>query len=487
MKVFLVFSLYILVSNVSVQCYSTNIYKKQCSSKPSYRIGMNYFPYWLLRLKLCQIVAEKTYYTEECAIQRYKFTEYHSRIYESFCDVNSKVAESLVLLWLKRMNFSSIEGFAEFSKKHFSNRNDVMVKSFIDEFIRTYTVKKSEPQVDAAFTQTDFEEHEIFYRPFVKPKICALSRSDYDKTPFTASCFDDRDNHVMKALFAVDLILVVIVVTLNFFVLFVAIRTNEMKNVPGYFKVSLAVADFIVGAVVLPGSAFLSYKRDIAVLPYKYYYEKDFLTCAYMSSMGFSTVLSVSASVLTMFTASIDRFLTVSMPFKSQLVTKKRLPCVLASIWTFSAIIAFIPIVKQYVGRGEKFQCGYDLTVNSLIVGVGATMMVLYAAFLGIPLVCMWALNAFMFRKVRRDFGRSSLRTMKLNRKGSSMSGNSFTTISLRMPSLRSLRKSRKVSDSAGVSCSTIIPSPTSSKAEVFMEDIKEESSNVNQSNCNNV
>ena len=483
MKVFLVFSLYILVSNVSVQCYSTNIYKKQCSSKPSYRIGMNYFSYWLLRLKLCQIVAEKTYYTEECAIQRYKFTEYHSRIYESFCDVNSKVAESLVLLWLKRMNFSSIEGFAEFSKKHFSNRNDVMVKSFIDEFIRTYTVKKSEPQVDAAFTQTDFEEHEIFYRPFVRPKICALSRSDYDKTPFTASCFDDRDNHVMKALFAVDLILVVIVVTLNFFVLFVAIRTNEMKNVPGYFKVSLAVADFIVGAVVLPGSAFLSYKKDIAVLPYKYHYEKD-LTCAYMSLTGFFTVLSVSASVMTMFTASVERFLTVSMPLKSQLVTKKRLPCVLASIWTFSAIIALIPIVKQYA---EEFQCGYDLTVNSLIVGVGATMTVLYAIFLGIPLICMWALNAFMFHKVRRDFGRSSLRTIRSIRKGSTMRRNLFSTISLKIPSFRSFLKSRRVFNSAGVSCSTNIPSPKSSKAKVFTEDIKEKSGNVNQSNCSNM
>ena len=427
------------------------------------------------------MVADKTYFTEECEIERYKFTEYHVRMHESFCDADSKVAGSLVLLWQQTMNSSSVEEFKEFSKKHFSNRNDAMVKSFIDEFIRTYTIKKAEPQIDTAFTQASFEEREIFYRPFVRPKICAMSRNDYDENPFTASCFDDEDDHVMNALFAVDLILAVIVVTLNFLVLFVAVRTNEMKNVPGYFKVSLAVADFIVGAVVLPGSAFLSYKRDIAVLPYEK--GEDFLTCTYMSFMGFFTVLSVSASVLTMFTASIDRFLTVSMPFKSQLVTKKRLPYVLASVWMFAAFIAFIPIVKQHVESTEEFLCGYDLTVNSLIFGVDITMAILYATFLGIPLICMWALNAFMFHKVRRDFSRSSLRMMKTTRKGSSMSGNSFTTISLKISSFRSFRNSRKVSDPTGVSCSTSIQSPTSSKAEVFMEDIKEESSNVNQSN----
>ena len=283
----------------------------------------------------------------------------------------------------------------------------------------------------------------------------------------------------MIGLFAVDIILAVVITISNFLVLFVYLRTTEMSNVPGYFKVSLAVADLIVGAVVLPGSAFMSYTRDLAILSFQ---PSNFFSCHFKCIMGFFTIMSVSASILTMFTASVDRFLKVSMPLKSsgKFVTKKRLPYVITFIWVIAALLASIPIIKQFVaGYSVKPLCGYETTANSLVVGADMPMAIVYAIFLGIPLISMWVLNAFLFYKVRTDFRRSSLRTLKSPRKGSWLSGSSFSNLKNHFTFKKSnLRKS---------SDSTSCTSPSTSRQEVFMEDTKEKNNNVNQSNCKNM
>ena len=274
----------------------------------------------------------------------------------------------------------------------------------------------------------------------------------------------------MIGLFAVDIILAVVITISNFLVLFVYLRTTEMSNVPGYFKVSLAVADLIVGAVVLPGSAFMSYTRDLAILSFQ---PSNFFSCHFKCIMGFFTIMSVSASILTMFTASVDRFLKVSMPLKSsgKFVTKKRLPYVITFIWVIAALLASIPIIKQFVaGYSVEPLCGYETTANSLVVGADMSMAIVYAIFLGIPLISMWVLNALLCYKVRTD----SLTILKSPREVSWLSSSSFSNF--KSPFILKTSNQRKK-----------FTSPSTSRQEISMEDIKEKNINVNQSKCKNM
>ena len=466
-----VFAAIVSVKSSETKTIYNDHYKKTCQIKPIYKFGTDAFVPWLLRLKLCEIVDDKPYFVDECKMQRYKFTAYLSHMYESFCHNNGNFTESLVLLWLKRMDSSSKTAL-EFSKKHLSNYNktdkNVMAVSFIDEFILSYTTKNisNEKYLVEFFSQIDFTERQIFFRPFVKPKTCAFSYTDYNKTPFTASCFNKHDNSVMIGIFAVDIILAVVITMCNLLVLFVWLRNKEFI-VPGYFKVSLAVADFIVGAVVLPGSAFMSYTRDLAILPFE---PSNFFSCPFKSFMGFFTIMSVSASILTIFTASVDRFLTVSMPLGSsgKFVTKKRQPYIITFIWVIAALVAFIPIIKQSV-EGSSL-CGYETTANSLVVGADMSMAIVYTIFLGIPLISMWVLNALLCYKVRTD----SLTILKSPREVSWLSSSSFSNF--KSPFILKTSNQRKN-----------FTSPSTSRQEISMEDTKEKNINVNQSKCKNM
>ncbi|KAL7891735.1 hypothetical protein AOLI_G00012110 [Acnodon oligacanthus] len=114
------------------------------------------------------------------------------------------------------------------------------------------------------------------------------------------------------------------------------------------FIVSLAVADFLVGSVVIPIAVLV----DIGMIT-------SFYGCLFMC--GVMTMLQV-ASVALLLAIAVDRFLRVRIPltYKST-VSKKRLWMVVALCWVTAALLSFIPIFGWHRSLGaDRTECRHQ-------------------------------------------------------------------------------------------------------------------------------
>ena len=129
-------------------------------------------------------------------------------------------------------------------------------------------------------------------------------------------------------------VLDVFVIVGNLLVVAAVWTTHKLRTVTNNFIVSLAVADFLVGVLVLPFSNANEVLRYWIFGP---------LWCNVWLAVD---VWLCTASILNLVAISLDRYLAISRPFRyHDLMTPKRGKILVALVWVISFLICFPPLI----------------------------------------------------------------------------------------------------------------------------------------------
>ncbi|XP_039975060.1 histamine receptor H2a isoform X2 [Xiphias gladius] len=119
----------------------------------------------------------------------------------------------------------------------------------------------------------------------------------------------------------------------NVLVCLAVCASRRLRCLTNCFIVSLAVTDLLLGLLVLPFSALLQLNNEWPLGPFfcNFYISMDVMLC--------------TASILTLLAISVDRYLAVTMPLRyASLVLPWRVAVAMASVWTVSVAVSFLPI-----------------------------------------------------------------------------------------------------------------------------------------------
>ncbi|CAG04750.1 unnamed protein product, partial [Tetraodon nigroviridis] len=128
-------------------------------------------------------------------------------------------------------------------------------------------------------------------------------------------------------------LLILLTVGGNVLVCLAVCASRRLRCLSNCFIVSLAATDLLLGLLVLPFSALLQLSDEWPLGP---------VFCNFYISMD---VMLCTASILTLLVISVDRYLAVTMPLRyASLVLPWRVALAMASVWTVSVAVSFLPI-----------------------------------------------------------------------------------------------------------------------------------------------
>ena len=235
-------------------------------------------------------------------------------------------------------------------------------------------------------------------------------------------------------------LMALVITVVNILVIAVMSSDRRLQNGQSIYKISLAVADLLVGIVVLPtciyninvavwtrftttptrtvdGYKVLDQNTTKLVLAniskgiFENVFEEKFGD-GYYNFVGFFTAISLFVSVYTLAGAGIDRFIAVYNP----LAYHKRNPQKIAKItcvlcWLFALIFSVLPIFQP---AKALF---YGLAFSIIVVTLERSGIILYIIAFFLPLIIVWAVNASTFIVMKRQIARSNALTKKTKQK----------------------------------------------------------------------
>lgn len=146
----------------------------------------------------------------------------------------------------------------------------------------------------------------------------------------------------------------------NTLVILAVIRERYLHTATNYFITSLAVADCLVGLVVMPFSALYE------VLENTWFFGTDW--CDIWRSLD---VLFSTASILNLCVISLDRYWAITDPFSYPMrMTVKRAAALICAVWVCSSAISFPAIVWWRAARdGEMpaYKCTFTEHLGYLV------------------------------------------------------------------------------------------------------------------------
>ncbi|KAM6907423.1 beta-2 adrenergic receptor-like [Xenentodon cancila] len=154
--------------------------------------------------------------------------------------------------------------------------------------------------------------------------------SNFTRDSNSTSEYSDAELVLLGVAMAV---LVLAIVFGNVMVITVILRFQRLQTVTNLFIASLAVADLIMGVVVVPfGSS------NILLGIWKFgNFMCDFWTA--------TDVLCVTASIETLCVIALDRYLAITSPLRyPTLLTRGRAFAVVLAVWAVASLISFLPI-----------------------------------------------------------------------------------------------------------------------------------------------
>ncbi|XP_013785118.1 probable G-protein coupled receptor No18 [Limulus polyphemus] len=145
-------------------------------------------------------------------------------------------------------------------------------------------------------------------------------------------------------------VLIVLTLVGNTLVIAAVATTRRMRTITNYFVVSLAVADLLVGLLVLP----------LAVIQEVHHsWPLGRVVCEFWISMD---VLLCTASILNLCCISLDRYFAITSPMSYVVKRNSRLAVVMiCGVWVMSALITCPPIFGWHdPGRQNATECAYN-------------------------------------------------------------------------------------------------------------------------------
>ncbi|XP_002131825.3 uncharacterized protein LOC100177887 [Ciona intestinalis] len=348
-------------------------------------------------------------FSMECLKRTYDFNQFTKTTYDRAC--NRSVFETQCFSSL--VTVSSVRG-----------RNSSQKWNNLLRDLRTYQLSDAELKdpciqvalYDAAVLERGkygyYHESKRLLLPFCKISWCGMDAENINRNPIKAwNCLP----HICKVNTIITMvvcsILAVVIVVANLSVILVFVINEKLRNSQGVYKISLACADFLVGAIVLPSfpiSLSMQLHTDevmgaeynvsnltatglrfdeVAHLPGAY----EMFNKSYLNAIGFFTTTSFIISIYSLMMASFDRFSIVRKPLAYSKDGAKLL-AIRATIilWVLSIILGILPL---FVGRSLR----YGLIASTLISTSGTASLYFYVVALAFPLLVMWILSISTF------------------------------------------------------------------------------------------
>lgn len=180
-----------------------------------------------------------------------------------------------------------------------------------------------------------------------------------DSTTFVSTSNSSESRFVITAdrilLSIIPMALTFFTVLGNIFVITaVFINTRISRRITTILVVNLAVADLLVGSVVMPISVLQIFTGNIWIL--------SRLTCKIWASID---VISCTASIVTLCIISVERFIGVTRPLKySYLVTRRRLFFAVFFVWVYSFTV-LLATVRWDDDMSHDFDWSHSCNVGS--------------------------------------------------------------------------------------------------------------------------
>ena len=209
---------------------------------------------------------------------------------------------------------------------------------------------------------------------------------------------------------------------------------KKARHSQGVFRLSLGLADILVGIVVFPSAvwfAYTNYQHTIRLqlpfsvtgtektldgnetdLPQNRTVEVQMLESTLMvfqqlyppsvlNSIGFFSTISLTVSIYLLTVSGIDRLQAITRPVSYRQYQAKRfatLSCIFA--WLGAGIVSLLPV---FVSGNELV---YDITGTGIVTLFGGFSLYLYAVGFFIPLIATWGIAIAMFRQGKKSFKR---------------------------------------------------------------------------------
>ncbi|XP_077191430.1 trace amine-associated receptor 1-like [Paroedura picta] len=228
-------------------------------------------------------------------------------------------------------------------------------------------------------------------------------------SPNCTLCSQDFAIGVCKILLMVLLIVAISLGNAVSLLVFLCVR--QFRSPQGYLKASLALADFIVGVIVVPYSVYREVDRLVYGMEQEAA-ESGELTCQVIGPLFAG---STFVSITTIFLLSVERSIAVLKPLhKKAVITKRRTVWLILVTWALSFSIAVIPllvspdIALQYNSCSKL--CTYEFPMNKTAQSHW-NIMLLYPVFdfslLGSTLIINFVTFAALrqYCKARKQLG----------------------------------------------------------------------------------
>ncbi|XP_029109377.1 adenosine receptor A3-like [Scleropages formosus] len=204
------------------------------------------------------------------------------------------------------------------------------------------------------------------------------------------------------------------IVAANAVTLTVFVQTRQWRTPQGYLKVSLALADMMVGVLVVPFSVYTEISLLAAAVPPSWFQKDPALSTG--SSPGswqpckligpvFAGCTFVSIS--TIFLMTLERSVAILRPLhKDGLVTRRRTLLLVALSWAGSFLLALAPLCLSDSFTLEynacSRMCNYAPLLAESSLPSDSSVMLLFPAFDFTLLSGTLAINVLSFSSIRR-------------------------------------------------------------------------------------
>lgn len=199
-------------------------------------------------------------------------------------------------------------------------------------------------------------------------------------------------------------IFTVISVSVNALSLIIFQKNRRLRDSQGIYKISLAVADLIIGLIVFP-SSIETIRRTFMPTTERlhpndnggsYYLKVYSFTKPYQDFVGFFNILTNFVAVFTLMVASLDRFMVVFRPLRYNLYSAKSWAIkVSIAVWLVGIILSIMPIVHP----GMR----YAMIAGLLLSIIGDAEIILLSVLFVLPMTLVVATHIATIVYSRRN------------------------------------------------------------------------------------